>query len=247
MTALTALTRTQAKVFLREPTVVAFGILFPAVLLLVIGSVFPGATEANTELGNRSLVEIYAPATAVMALLTLGIAMLPQALGLDRERGILRRLSTTPADRRLLVAAHVTVQAAGVTVATIGEVLVGMLLFGLPLPQAPLWFVLAFILATAALLAIGVLIGALVPTAQSGVGVGMLLYFPMLFFAGIYLPLEIMPEGLQTFSSWTPPGAAVSAIGDAWAGTAPTAANLLVLIATTLVAGGLATRSFRWE
>ena len=72
MNALTTLTRTQAKVFLREPTVVAFGILFPAVLLLVIGSVFPGATEANTELGNRSLVEIYAPATAVMALLTLG-------------------------------------------------------------------------------------------------------------------------------------------------------------------------------
>ena len=138
-------------------------------------------------------------------------------------------------------------QAAGVTVATIGAVMVGTLVFGLPLPQAPLGFVLAFILATAALLAIGVLIGALVPTAQSGVGVGMLLYFPMLFFAGIYLPLAIMPEGLQTFSSWTPAGAAVNAFGDAWAGSPPSGTNLLVLLATTLVAGGLATRFFRWE
>lgn len=247
MTAMTTLTRSQAKLLLREPTVVGFGLVFPAILLLVIGNVFPGATEANAQLGNRSLVEIYAPAAAVMALLTLGIAMLPQALGLDRERGILRRLSTTPAHPRLLVAAHVTVQAVAVTLATIGAVLVGVLAFGLPLPQAPLWFVLAFVLASAALLAIGVLIGALVPTAQTGVGVGMLLYFPMLFFAGIYLPLEIMPEGLQTFSSWTPPGAAVTALGDAWAGTAPTAASLLVLAATAVVAGGLATRLFRWE
>lgn len=247
MTALTTLTRTQTKVFLREPMVLVFGLVFPAVLLLVIGSVFPGATEANAELGNRSLVEIYAPATVVMALLTLGIAMLPQALGLDRERGILRRLSATPAHPRLLVAAHVAVQAVAVSLATVAAVLVAVLVFDLPLPQRPAWFVLAFVLSAAALLAIGVLIGALVPTAQAGVGTGMLLYFPMLFFAGIYLPLEIMPAGLRTFSSWTPAGAAVNALGDAWAGSTPTLTSLGVLVLTAVVTAWLATRLFRWE
>jgi ABC-2 type transport system permease protein len=247
MTALATLTRTQSKVFVREPVVVVFGLVFPSVLLLIIGSVFPGATEVNAELGNQSLVEIYAPATVVLALLTLGIAMLPQALGLDRERGTLRRLSVTPAHPRLLVAAHIAVQAVAVTLATIAAVLVGIIVFALPLPQSPVWFVLAFVLSAAALLAIGVLIGALVPTAQAGVGTGMLLYFPMLFFAGIYLPLEIMPEGLRSFSGWTPAGAAVNALGDAWAGTAPTATSLLVLVVTAVVAGGLATHYFRWE
>ena len=247
MTALTTLTRAQARIFVREPIVVVFGLVFPAVLLLLIGTVFPGATAVNAELGHQSLVEIYAPATAVMALLTLGIAMLPQALGLDRERGILRRLSVTPAHPRVLVAAHVAVQAVAVTAATIAAVLVGVIAFDLPLPQRPVWFVLAFVLSGAALLAIGVLLGALVPTAQAGVGAGMLVYFPMLFFAGIYLPLEIMPDGLRTFSSWTPPGAAADALGDAWAGTVPTGTSLLVLVATAVVAGGLATRLFRWE
>lgn len=159
------------------------------VLLLIIGRVFPDA-----ELGNQSLVAIYAPAAAVMALLTLGIAMLPQALGLDRERGILRRLSATPAHPRLLVGAHIIVQAVAVTVATIAAVVVGVVAFDLPLPQRPVWFVLAFALSAAALLGIGVLIGALVPTAQGGVGTGMLLYFPMLFFAGIYLPPWDLPR-----------------------------------------------------
>jgi ABC-2 type transport system permease protein len=247
MTTLTTLTRTQAKVFLREPIVVAFGLIFPAVLLLLIGSTFPGATEVSAALGNRSLVEVYAPATAVMALLTLGIAMLPQALGLDRERGILRRLATTPAHPRVLVGAHLTIQAMAVSVATAAAAVVGRVAFDLPLPQRPVWFVAAFALSAAALLAIGVLIGALVPTAQAGVGTGMLLYFPMLFFAGIYLPLEIMPEGLRTVSGWTPPGAAVDALGAAWAGTVPATTSLLVLVATALAAGVLATRFFRWE
>jgi ABC-2 type transport system permease protein len=75
----------------------------------------------------------------------------------------------------------------------------------------------------------------------------MLLYFPMLFFAGIYLPLEIMPVGIRTLSSWTPPGAAVQALGDAWAGTVPSGTSLLVLVATATVAGALAAGSFRWE
>ena len=64
-----------------------------------------------------------------------------------------------------------------------------VLAFDLPLPQRPLWFAVAFVLSAAALLGIGALIGALVPTAQAGVGTGMLVYFPMLFFAGIYLSL----------------------------------------------------------
>ena len=246
-TGLVPLTRTQARVLVREPMVVAFGLVFPAVLLLVIGTVFPGATEVSAELGHRSLVEVYAPATVTMALLTLGVAMLPQALGLDRERGILRRLSTTPAHPRTLVAAHLAVQAAAATLATVAAVLVGAVAFDLALPQSPAWFALAFLLSAAALLAVGALIGAVVPTAQAGVGAGMTLYFPMLFFAGIYLPLEVMPDGLRTVSIWTPAGAAVDALSHAWAGTAPTVSSLLVLAATAAMAGGLASRSFRWE
>ena len=247
MSALTTLTRAQATIFLREPVAVGFGLVFPAVLLLVIGNVFPGAIRTSAELGGRSLVEIYAPTVAVLGLLTLGIAMLPQELGLVRERGILRRLAVTPAHPRLLVAAHLSVQAVAVTIGTVGAVLVGVLAFDLTVPQRPGWFLLAFVLSCAALLSIGALLGALVPTAQAGVGAGMLTYFPMMFFAGVYLPLEIMPAGLRTVSERTPPGAAVQALGDAWAGAAPTATSLLVLVATTVVAGGLATRVFRWE
>jgi len=247
MSALIALTKAQAKVFLREPLAVIFGLVFPALLLVVIGSVFPGATDPDPGLGGRSLVATYAPASVVLGIATLAISMLPAALGTDRERGILRRLSTTPAHPRTLVAAHLTVHAAAATCATAAAVVLGMLAFGLPYPRSPGWFIVAYALGAVSLLALGLLIGAVVPTASAGQAAGMLLYFPLLFFAGVYLPLEIMPQGIRAISSYTPAGAAVQALSDSWAGNVPDTSSLTVLALYAVVATSLAVLLFRWD
>lgn len=247
MAALVTLTKTQSKVFLREPIAVFFGLVFPALLLIVIGTVFPGATDPNADFGGRSLVEIYAPVSIVLGLATVAISMLPATLGADRERGILRRLSTTPVHPRALVAAHLAVQFAVVTCATVAAVLLGMLAFDLPFPGSLAWFIVSYALAAVSLLAIGLLVGAVVPTATSGQGVGMILYFPLLFFAGVYIPLQVMPQGVQTVSSYTPAGAAVQALSDSWAGNVPETSSLLVMVAYAVVAGSLAVWLFRWD
>ena len=247
MTALTALARTQSKVFLREPLAVFFGLVFPSVLLVVIGFAFPDATEPAEVFGGRSLVEVYAPTAIVLGLATVAVFLLPVALGGDREKGILRRLSATPAHPRTLVAAHLVVQLVVVTLATIAAVLVGMLVFDIALPESLGWFAASFVLGALSLLAVGLLIGALVPTANSGQALGMLLYFPLLFFAGVYIPLQVMPEGVQTISLYTPAGAAVQALSDSWIGVVPETSSLLVMVAYVVVAGSLAVWFFRWE
>lgn len=247
MSSFTALARTQARIYLREPLAVFFGLVFPSVLLVVIGFAFPGATDSVPAFGGRSLVDVYAATTIVLGLATVAIFLLPVALGGDRERGILRRLSTTPVHPRALVAAHLAVQLAVVTVATVAAVLVGMLVFGISFPVNAGWFILSFALGAASLLAVGLLIGAVAPTANSGQGIGMILYFPILFFAGVYIPLQVMPEGVQTISSYTPAGAAVQALSDSWAGQVPQTSNLVVMAVYALVAGSLAVWLFRWE
>jgi ABC-2 type transport system permease protein len=247
MTAVSALTKTQAKVFLREPLAVFFGLVFPSVLLLVIGFAFPGATESVPDFGGRSLVEVYASTTIVLGLATVAIFLLPVALGGDREKGILRRLSTTPAHPAALVTAHLVVQLVVVTIATTAAILIGMLVFDLAFPQSAGWFIVSFALGAISLLAVGLLVGALAPTANSGQGIGMLLYFPLLFFAGVYIPLQVMPEGVQTISSYTPAGAAVQALSDSWDGIAPQTSSLLVMATYALVAGSLAVVFFRWD
>jgi len=247
MTALTALTRTQSKVFLREPLAAFFGLVLPALVLVVIGTVFPGATESNAELGGRSLVEIYAPVSIVLGLATVALSLLPATIGGDREKGILRRLSTTPAHPRTLVAAHLVVQLVVVTVASVAAILIGILFFGIPFPESPGWFLVSYALGAICLLGIGLLIGAVVPTAASGQAIGMLLYFPLLFFAGVYIPLEVMPEGVRTMSSYTPSGAAVQALSASWAGEVPQMSSLVAMAAFVVVVGSLTIWLFRWD
>lgn len=247
MTALGKLTTTQSKVFLREPMAVFFGLVFPALLLVVIGTVFPGATDPSPDFGGRSLVEIYAPVSIALGLATVALSLLPATLGGDREKGILRRLSTTPVHPRALVAAHLVVQLAVVTLATVAAILIGMLIFGIPFPESPGWFVLSYALGAISLLSVGLLIGAVVPTANSGQAMGMLLYFPLLFFAGVYIPLEVMPAGVRTVSGYTPSGAAVQALSASWVGEVPQTSSLLVMAAWAFITGLLAIWLFRWD
>jgi len=247
MTALLALTRNQFRVFLREPLAVFFGLVFPSVLIVVIGFAYPQATKPNDAFDGRSLVEVYAPVAIVLGAATMAVFLLPVALGGDRERGILRRLSTTPAHPRTLVAAHVNVQAVVVAMASAAAVVVGTLIFPISLPRSPGWFILALTLGVASLLAIGLLIGSRAPTANTGQGIGLLLYFPLLFFAGVYVPVEVMPQRIQTISNYTPAGAAVEALADSWSGTRPPTTSLVVMATYAAVCGAIAVRAFRWS
>ena len=75
----------------------------------------------------------------------------------------------------------------------------------------------------------------------------MAIYFPMLFFAGVWIPRTIMGDGLRLFSDLTPLGSAVQALEDSWFGTTPSLMNLGVMAAYAVVASALAIRFFRWE
>jgi ABC-2 type transport system permease protein len=247
VTALVALVKTQSRVVSREPVACFFGLVFPALLLVVIGSVFPGATDPNTELGGFSLVEIYAPVSIAFGLTTVALSLLPTTLGGDREKGILRRLSTTPAHPRTMVAAHLVVQLSVATIATVATVLIGLLVFGISPPESPVWFLVSYALGAVSLLGVGLLIGAVVPTAGSGQSIGMLLYLPLLFFAGVYVPLEVMPDGVRTVSGYTPSGAAVQALSASWSGGVPEASALVVMALYAVIAGSLAVWLFRWD
>lgn len=247
MSAVASLTKTQSKVFMREPLSVFFGLVFPALLLVVIGSVFPGATDPTPDFGGKSLVDVYAPVSIALGLATVALSLLPATLGGDREKGILRRLHTTPAHPRALVSAHLVVQFVVVSIATVAAILIGMLVFGLSFPESPGWFLVSYVLGALSLLSLGLLIGAVVPTANSGQAVGMLLYFPLLFFAGVYIPLQVMPQGVRTVSTYTPSGAAVQALSASWAGEVPETSSLLVMAAYLVVTGSLAVWLFRWD
>jgi ABC-2 type transport system permease protein len=246
MTATLELTRTEGKLFLRDPIALFFGLIFPTVVLVALGLFFPGFDEPLAELGGARYIDIYAPIALGLGLATLGFVTLPPVLGAYRQFGILRRLRTTPIHPAKLLTAQLMVHGSVAVVSALGALVAAEVLFDVPFPTSG-WFYLSFVLATAAIFAIGLLVGALVRSSNAGQAIGMGIYFPMLFFAGVWIPRQIMSEGLLRFSDLTPLGAAVQALGDAWSGITPSVLHLIVMTGYAVVAGALAVRFFRWE
>jgi ABC-2 type transport system permease protein len=238
----------ETKLFLREPVTVFFAVVFPVVLLLVLGNSIPGFKNPDPNFGGERAVDGFLTGMMILlSVMTLAVSVLPSVLVSYRERGVLRRMSTTPVRPAVLLGVQLTIYAAVAATGAGLTLLLGNLIMGVPAPRAPLWFLAAFALGTAALFAIGLCLAAVVPNSRvmQAAGVGVL--FPLLFVAGMWLPRDLMPAALRTISDYSPTGPFGQALRDTLAGHAPDALHLAVLAGWTLVAGLVAVRLFRWE
>jgi ABC-2 type transport system permease protein len=239
-----ALLKTETKLLLREPILLFWGVLFPLVLLTVMGL---AGNDPDPDLGGLTLVQTYVPVLIAFTFTVLGTSALPTALATYRERGVLKRLATTPVKPSRLLGAQLTTSAAMAAATAILILLLARVAFGVPLPDAPFAFLLAVVLAASALLGIGLLIAALAPRTRVAGAIGTMLFFPLMFFAGLWAPRATMGDTLRDIGDYTPLGAAVQALQDATAGTFPSAGQLLVMAAYAVICAILATRLFRWQ
>jgi ABC-2 type transport system permease protein len=208
------LTLTEARLLLREPLAFFWGVAFPMVLLAVMGI-------SASKIDGVSLVAIYVPIVIAFISVAFGVQGIPVQIAGYRQGRILRRLATTPAGPARVIGAQLIVSLGVIFTATIGVLLVGRLGFGVPLPRQPWGFALVVVLSAAAMVAIGLLIGALAPTPRSA--------------------------GAAATVLFTPLGAATQALGDSMHGGWPHPAAFAVLGLCTVVCAGLAARFFRWE
>ena len=211
MSAFGQVVRNEARLVRRQPTNMIGSIGLPVVLMIIFGEL-PSFRQHISVLGGLPLFDTYVPIIMVLGLTMLTLLGLPSPLVSYRELGILRRLSTTPVPPSWLLAAQVVVQLcialAGLAIVNIASVAA----FGAPVPKSPGGLALSCLLAIGGLFALGLLIAALAPTANSVNAIGRLTLIPLLFFAGLWLPRPLMPAVLLDISNYTPLGAAVEAI-----------------------------------
>jgi ABC-2 type transport system permease protein len=246
LSALSRLTVAETKLFFREPLIVFFALGFPAILLVILGAV-PAFREPKESLGGLRVIDLYVPIIVVLGLAVFALSGLSQLSATYREKGVLRRMQTTPVKPRVMLGAQLLMSTI-LSMLTMAVVLtVGRLAFDVRLPrQAPAYLV-GYVLAALSMFAIGLLIASLAPTGRSAGAIGTVLFFPLVFFAGLWIPRESMNDVLRTISDLTPLGAGVQSLQDATAGHWPQLLHLTVMLGWTTVAGGLATRYFRWE
>src|SRR5262249_62360831 len=104
-----------------------------------------------------------------------------------------------------VVAAELAANLAVVVIATAGILAVGRLAFGVPLPGQPAGFLVTYVLAAAAMLGLGMLIAALAPTGRAAGVIGTMLFFPLMFFAGLWRARAQLPASLRQLNDFTPP------------------------------------------
>jgi ABC-2 type transport system permease protein len=236
----------ETRIAWRQPVGLIMGLGLPVLLLVVFGSI-PALSKTSEKLGGLSYFEISFPILLALTALSLSFIALPTRLAQYREQGILRRLSTTPVAPSLLLAAQVVVNLAIALVSLTILVVVGMTAFQLSPPHEVGYFLLGVLLTIICFFAIGLFISAIAKSTSAAGAIGMVLFYPMLLFSGIWVPREIMPTALRIMSDWSPMGAAVGSIQNAMQGSPVSYRLLLILVGYALVFGYLSVRYFKWE
>ncbi|MEV0414979.1 ABC transporter permease [Streptomyces sp. NPDC050448] len=245
-TAALAVLKVETRLFRREPAGLFWIMVFPTVLLVVIGNI-PGFDEPAEDLHGIVFVDAYVPIAVLLSLVMAGLQAMPPVITGYRERGILRRMSLTPVRPGAVLGTQMGLHGAAAAVSALLSITVGRLAFGVALPRQFPGYLVALALAVLSALACGALVSALSPTSKVANAAGAGLFFPMMFSAGLWLPVQAMPDTLARIAGLLPFGAAAQALNEAAAGNWPGWGHLGVLAVWSVLLTGAASRWFRWE
>jgi ABC-2 type transport system permease protein len=247
------LLRIETVVWLRDSASVFFGILFPSVLMIGVGFAIPGMREPMTEgipQGSAwyglPAIAAYLPTVLAMAVGTLAVLSLPVTFATFRDKGVLRRLSTTPMRPQGIVVTHLVINVVTSLVGAALALVVTELAFGIVAPDQVLIVVGGFALGILSMFSLGLFISAFVTKPSTANAIGSLVYFPLLFLAGLWTPGPIMPDVIREIGVYTPMGAAAQAMDAGWFGGDFPLQQYIVMVAWTVIFLPLSIRLFRW-
>ncbi len=241
-----AVLRTETRLFGRDPVATIWGFLLPVVAFVVLGCVH-GLKTPSPDLSGGTYLEVYQSVLPLLGASMIALAALPPVIAAYRERGVLKRYAVTPMSPNSVLGAQLVIHFAAALCTGLVVLLVGVFAFDTG-PGATTWgWLLTLVLTIPALLGLGLFVAAVTPTAKVAGAVGTVLFFPLMFGAGLWVPRATMPPAMRAICDWTPLGAADRAMSATVAGHAPPVFALLALVAYAVVLWLLAVRLFRWS
>ncbi len=233
------LVRTELRLVLREPLVLAFVFAFPIVTVLVIAGSF-GADDADA-FANLDPSQWYVASYLAVVIAAIGLVMVPVHLAGYRERGVLRRFTAAGFPRWSFAAAQLIVGVVLTLVASAVLLIVAGLVYGVPPVASPLATAAGVILGAVTFTSIGLLLGAVVPTARAAQGVGLLAFFPSFLLGGGGPPPAAMSSTMRQIAKVLPLTHVTSSIRQPWLGLGSGSWDLVI------VAGVLVVSTLGWR
>ena len=232
-----------ARASLRDPASVFFAVLMPLGIYALIAG-----TQGRGVLVDGVPFEVFFAASMIVWGASVAVFMdLPEAVALDRERQVLKRLRGTPLAPWHYLAGRTT---AGLVVAAVIAVLVltvGRLAFSVSVPLSGLLVAVpVLVLGTLTMTACGFVLAAAVTKARAVGAVGLIILFPLGFFSSIFFAAG--PAWMTTVGWFFPLAHFQRALVQAWQPGGPAVGweHLAALVAWGVVAAVVAVRTFRW-
>lgn len=149
------------------------------------------------------LIEFFISGIIAMAVMTLSLFGTVNLNTELRQKGIIRKLSTTPITRTEWVLSDILFQFILAVVSTTAMLLVSYAVFNVSL-NIDAWLPTFILINVFAFVGIGMILTRFVKDAQSAAAAANAISFPMMFLSGSFFPVEVMPGFLQVLARALP-------------------------------------------
>jgi ABC-2 type transport system permease protein len=192
----------EIKQFLRSREQVMFTLAFPAIMIVIFGSIFRG------DLGNGvKFTQYFVTGMIATGLMSAGFQSLAIQIPIERDRGVLKRFLGTPMPKSVYFVGKVFMVAFIAVLETVILLTVATVLFGLELPAtAERWWTFLWVAAlgiTACTLC-GVAFSSLARTGRSAPAVVTPVALVLQFISGVFFVFTALPSWMQQVAAVFP-------------------------------------------
>lgn len=235
------------KLFLRDPASAFFTLVFPLLYLFIFGAI--QGNEPSPIFGGSRVIDAAIPSMTAVSIAMAGMMSLTMTLTMYREKGVLRRLRTTPLSPITVLMPHVVVGVGMTFLSMLLLAAAGVLVYHVSFEGNILSVVGGFLLGCLGFFGVGFILAGSFSTIRTAWVVAIVLVYPMLLLSGAFFTVEVMPKVLQVISKFIPMTHVVNLLNGLWVGEpwSQHISEALVLVGLLVVGVLYSIKFFRWE
>jgi len=238
------LTSTELRLFWREPIALFFTFIVPVFFLFLTMEVF------IPDDAPREVINYIAPSLMVLVIASTAIFAVPLTIVYYRNIKFLKRLKGSPVTPLTIMGSLALANFMATVLGIALLAVVAVLVYDAILAGSLLSFLAGFVLVFVSLAAIFLFIPAVARSERMAATISQIIFFPMMFFSGVFIPLDRLPDWIARYiSPVIPITHAVELMQGLWQGIPLLDLTREVLILLGILCLGLviAARTFRWE
>ena len=154
--------------------------------------------------GGGSYIEFMIPGLLMMNVITSMMTGLPRAIAYEKDTGTLAGFLAAPISRVSIIGGKaLSHMIRGLIQATVSLTL-AIILFGITIHGDLLLVMLTLFLGIYSFVGLGITLTSVAEDEETAAMIMMTLTMPMIFLSGVFFPIQMMPDFMQTISHWLP-------------------------------------------